>query len=206
MLLNRLTPTLVLATALLVACTPAAATVTSTAVPTVSSTIVPTAIPTTVPPSTPAATATAASYTDPFAFCQYAGNADTPGPLYTGPKMTEPLANALKKASGAAPDAPLDMFMQASSWRCMDGKVYACFVGANLPCDSKANTDPAPTSAETDFCKANPASDFIPAVVTGHETVFEWRCKGGKPETGKQVWQVDARGYIADIWYALPAP
>jgi hypothetical protein len=152
------------------------------------------------PPAAPVST------TDPYAYCQKIQNVDTPGPQYTGPKMPQSLALALKKASGAAEDAPLEMFIQASSWRCMDGKVYACFVGANLPCSAKANLDQTPTSAETDFCQANPQSDFIPAVVTGRETVFEWRCKNGKPETSRQLVQVDARGFIANIWYALPAP
>jgi hypothetical protein len=88
----------------------------------------------------------------------------------------------------------------------MDGKVYACTVGANLPCDSKANTDKTPTQPEIDFCQANPTSDFIPAAVTGHDTIYEWICKAGKPEVGKQVFQVDKQGYIVEIWYVIPAP
>ena len=85
----------------------------------------------------------------------------------------------------------------------MDGQVYGCFVGANLPCTSKANTDRTPTAAENDYCKANPNSDFIPAAVTGHDTVYEWRCQNGGPEIAKQVFQVDSSGYISEIWYPL---
>lgn len=148
----------------------------------------------------------AASFTDPYAYCQAVGNADTPGPEFTGPKMTKALAQAIKTATGASADAPLDLFMQGSTWRCMNGKVYACFVGANLPCDSKANTDATPTPEEQDFCTANPNSDSIPAAVTGHDTVFAWTCKDGKPEAGQPIVEVDSRGYITSIWYALPAP
>jgi hypothetical protein len=159
------------------------------------------------PPTTELATASAtaqgSTFSDPFAYCSAIGNSDTPGPTYTGPKMPQTIAAGLKKASGASPDAPLDIFVQGSFWRCMNGKVYACFVGANLPCDSKANTDKTPTAAETDFCKANPNSDVVPAVVTGHDTIYEWRCGNGVPEIVKQVFQVDERGYISEIWYLI---
>jgi len=81
--------------------------------------------------------------------------------------------------------------------------VYACNVGANIPCASKADTNKTPTAGEVDYCKQNPASDFIPAVVTGHATVYEWACKNGAPEITKQALQVDAQGYPAAFWYKL---
>ena len=83
----------------------------------------------------------------------------------------------------------------------MDGDVYACFVGANLPCEAKANTNRTPTQEEIAFCQQNPNSDFIPAVVTGRETVFEWRCRDGAPEIVKQVFQPNAQGSLSEIWY-----
>jgi hypothetical protein len=151
--------------------------------------------------STPAATA--ATFTDPFAYCAAVGNADTPGAEYTGPKLPDPVLNGLKKAAGMATDVPNEVMQNGSFWRCMGGKVYACFVGANLPCDSKANTDQAPSTAEVDFCKANPAADNIPAATTGHDTIYAWRCSQGKPQIAKQVFQVDPRDFIAEIWYAI---
>lgn len=48
-----------------------------------------------------------------------------------------------------------------------------------------------------------PDSDFIPAYITGHDTIYEWRCTNGAPEIVKQVFQVDAQGFIADIWYPI---
>jgi hypothetical protein len=199
-------PVLVIAL-FLTACAPAVNSTPTAAVPTVgpTGTTVPTAIPSTptaVPSAVPA-TVQPASFTDPFAYCAAVGTIDVPDAKYTGVKMPEGLAKSLQKASGAAADAPLDLFVNGSSWRCMNGKVYACFVGANLPCDSKANIDKTPTAGENDFCKANPNSDFIPAVVTGHDTVYDWHCKNGTAETVKQVFQVDQRGYIADIWYLI---
>lgn len=197
--------------AALAACAPLATPqpVTPTATNTPANTLAPTAIPPSATPTTAAtlpASTSAGSYADPFAYCAAAGTADTPDVRYTGPRMPDAVAQGLKKASGASADAPIEMFTTGAYWRCMDGKVYACTIGANLPCDSKANTDKTPTQPELDFCAANPTSDVIPAVVTGHDTIYDWSCKAGKPEAGKQVFQVDKQGYIVEIWYEIPAP
>jgi hypothetical protein len=166
----------------------------------------PTSVQTAAPPPTTATvgpTAQAASYADPFSYCAAVGTIDIPDGRYTGPAIPDAIAQGLKTASGAASDAPIDIFKQGSSWRCMGGKVYACFVGANLPCDSKADTDKTPTSAEADYCKSNPNSDFIPAAVTGHNTIYAWRCNQDTPAIDKQVFQVDSQGYIQEIWYQI---
>lgn len=154
--------------------------------------------PTSVPSSTQAAT-----YRDPFAYCAAIGTIDAPDARYAGAKVPEVIAKGLMKATNVSPDAPLDWFIQNSFWRCMDGKVYACTVGANLPCMSKADMSLTPTPEEADFCQANPNAEFIPAYVTGRETVYEWRCKNGAPEIVRQVFQADARGFISDFWYEL---
>jgi hypothetical protein len=154
-------------------------------------------------PVAPTPTVPAATYTDPFAYCAAVGDLDQPDARYVGQQVPDVIAKALRKASGAAPDAPLDLFLQGSYWRCMDGKVYGCFVGANIPCWSKANTDRTPTAAETEFCKTQPNADNIPAAVTGHETIYEWRCNNGTPVIVRQVFQVDSRGFVADFWHEL---
>jgi hypothetical protein len=164
--------------------------------------------PTAVPTQPVSATATLAATTpaaisDPFAYCAAVGSIDQPGAGYSGEKTPEDLVKKLITASGAAADVPLDMYSQGTFWRCMDKKVYACFVGANLPCDSKANSSQDPTNAMNEFCQANPSSDFLPAVITGHDTIYSWACKAGKAVVDKQVFHVDARGYIQEIWYAL---
>jgi hypothetical protein len=144
------------------------------------------------------------SYTDPFAYCAAVGTVDAQGATYTGVQVPESVALGLQKALNA-PDTPLSVLESGSSWRCMDGNVYACFVGANLPCEAKANTDRTPTQEEIDFCQQNANSDFIPAVVTGRETVYEWRCTNGAPEIVKQVFQPDAQGFLSEIWYKIAA-
>jgi putative hemolysin len=150
----------------------------------------------------PAPTSTPAAYTDPFAYCAAVGTIDAPDTTYTGPRVPQSVAEGLQKALNA-PDLPIDVLENGSSWRCMDGQVYACFVGANLPCEAKADTNRTPNQEEIDFCQQNPDSDFIPAVVTGRETVFEWRCRGGAPEIVQQVFQADAQGFLSEIWYKI---
>jgi hypothetical protein len=163
--------------------------------------------PTPVPPASPTEAAPAkteeATFTDPFAYCAAVGTIDSPDARYTGPKMPDDLAKALRTASGGAEDAPLDMFKEGGYWRCVDGKVYACTVGANLPCAEKANTDRTPTDAENEYCQENPDSDMIPAAVTGHETIYDWHCKGKTAEAGQEIFHVDARGFITEIWYQI---
>jgi hypothetical protein len=144
-----------------------------------------------------------ASFSDPFAYCASVGTADVPDARYTGPKVPDTIARGIIKATHASPDAPLNVFVNNSFWRCMDGKVFACTVGANLPCMAKADTNRTATAAEVEFCQANPNSDFIPAAVTGRETVYQWRCANGAPEVVKQVLQPDTRGFISDFWYEI---
>ncbi|MCE1253589.1 MAG: hypothetical protein LWX83_08590 [Anaerolineae bacterium] len=172
----------------------------------------PAAVMPTVPPA-PAVTPTAPvedtvvptqkTYDDPFAYCQAVGNQDVVDAAYSGPKLPAAVEQALRKAYNAPTETPEELYKNGSYWRCMNHQVYACFVGANLPCDSKANTDENPTDAEKDFCKEHPDSDFIPASVTGHDTIYEWRCKAEIPEVNSQLFRVDDRGYISEIWYQV---
>ena len=143
-----------------------------------------------------------ADYTDPFAYCDAVGTVDAPGEQYTGPAVPEAVARGLQAALNA-PDIPFEILQSGSVWRCMDGQVYACFVGANLPCEAKVNTDKTPGQDAIDFCQANPDSDFVPAVATGRETVYEWRCTGGTPEVVRQVSEPDAQGFFSEIWYEI---
>jgi len=153
----------------------------------------------------PAATATAPqTFTDPFSYCAAVGTIDQPDARFTGPKITDQIIKAYLKAaeidfSGEYPES----FKEMTIWRCMDHKVYVCNFGANLPCDSKANTDKTPTQAMNDFCKENKNSDFIPMYVTGHETIFNWRCNNDVAEVLEQIDQPDAAGFLSHIWYPI---
>ena len=143
------------------------------------------------------------TYKDPFAYCKAVGTVDSPDSRYVGPKTPETIVLGLRKAFGAPADAPLDVFERGTYWRCMDGKVYACNVGANLPCTEKADTSREPNQGMKDWCKSNPDSEFIPAYASGRSTVYEWKCEGENPAIVKQINKPDAAGYISDIWYEI---
>ncbi len=162
-------------------------------------------------PATPAtlaatATSTTATYSDPFAYCAAVGNIDEPDARYTGPKTSDVIFKGFLKAAGldANGDYP-DAFKQMTTWRCMNKLVYACNFGANLPCNSKANTDKTTTQAMADYCKENLNSDFIPMAITGHSTIYSWHCVKDTPELLDQIDKVDAAGYLSSIWYPLQA-
>ena len=53
------------------------------------------------------------------------------------------------------------------------------FTGANLPC-GKMNTARDNQGAD-DYCRANPDVDVVPAFATGHDTIYSYRCAGGRP-------------------------
>lgn len=95
-----------------------------------------------------------------------------------------------------------DAFVHDStSFRCMGGGVWLCFVGANLPC-GKANVSRESAGA-TAFCKDNPGSDFVPIYAVGHDTIYSWECAGNKARISGQTFTVDPRGFIAETWKRL---
>ena len=140
---------------------------------------------------------------DPFAYCATVGTIDAPDARWTGPKTPDAIVRGLMKAMGLAADAPVDPIAQSTFWRCMNNKVYACTVGANIPCQEKADTSKTPSAAMNDFCKVTPTSDFIPAYVTGRATVYDWKCTSGVPAINRQLTQPDARGFLSMFWYEI---
>ena len=145
-------------------------------------------------------------YDDPAAYCAAVRTIDKPDGRYRGPAVPDWMARALKKAEHSPEDTPLDVFTHAA-WRCADGRVLACFYGANLPCGEKADPRRAPTEPVVAFCRAEPESEIVPAYVTGRRTVFEWRCRAGKPAIVRRVATVDRQGYAAKYWYVVtPEP
>lgn len=88
--------------------------------------------------------------------------------------------------------------LTTSYYRCAGGDVLVCRVGANLPC-GKANTAKH-LPAATQWCETHPNSDFIPMVVTGHDTPYSWRCVGSTAQAGAPVGKLDARGFFTAYW------
>jgi hypothetical protein len=158
---------------------------------------------TSFPPATSVSTDAASqeTFSDPFAYCAAVGQIDAPDARYTGPLMTDALFQDYLISAGLDPDGDYpDVFKQMTIWRCMNKKVYACNFGANIPCDSKANTDRTSTQAMIDYCKEFPDDDFIPMSVTGHAVIYSWHCVGDTPEILDQIDTVDAAGYQSNFW------
>ncbi|WP_444898434.1 hypothetical protein ACJJIX_16140 [Microbulbifer sp. VAAC004] len=143
------------------------------------------------------------AFNDPVAYCRVVVNADSPEEPYIGPAKPQVVLSGIYQAAGISAGAPRDWVAGGTFWRCMHGGVYACFVGANLPCEEKADTSKEPSEAIAAYCKSNPASESIPAVVTGRVTIYAWHCENGVPEITRQALQVDERGYIANYWYRM---
>ena len=143
-----------------------------------------------------------AAYSDPFAYCAAVGTVDAPDARYTGEEMPAAVLEALVRQGVVSAGAPPE-FQKNAIWRCMDGQVWACHFGANLPCQERADTSQVPTAEMEAFCKSNTSADLIPAYVTGRATVYEWRCSDGQPAVVRQVFSSDAQGFIADFWFQL---
>ena len=143
-----------------------------------------------------------ATYSDPFAYCVAVGTVDTPDARYTGDKMPDSILKGMNRQGIVSADAPVE-FQKNAVWRCMDGKVWVCHFGANLPCQEKADTAQAPSTDMQVFCTVNKNAEVIPAAVTGRATVYEWKCSDGKPAVVKQVFEADAQGYLAEFWSEL---
>ena len=91
-------------------------------------------------------------------------------------------------------------------WRFMGGRVYACGVGANLPCGGKANLSLQPGPGIVAWCTEHPDTDLVPTVATGRETVYNWACRSGAPAITRQAFAADARGFLAQFWHEIRRP
>jgi hypothetical protein len=131
----------------------------------------------------------------PAAVCARPGDDDTARPI---PASLVPAVNALfgtRMSSGQA--------VATTVFRCAQGRVLVCTTGANLAC-GKANTSRVPGPGAVDWCRAHPGAAFIPAVATGHDTIFAWECRNGAPRVARQPHAVDAHGFITEYWKELP--
>lgn len=152
-----------------------------------------------------AATAKPGGFRDPFDYCAAVGTIDAPDGRYVGPAVTEAIARGLRDAFEAPPDTPLAPFFYNSIWRCLDGRVYACNRGTNLPCLEKADAGREPTAAMNAFCRSNPNADYVPFAVTGRATVYQWRCRGVAPAIVTQYVEPDRRGFLSNVWREIPS-
>jgi hypothetical protein len=131
----------------------------------------------------------------PGAFCKRVVHDDSTRPI------PEDLVPAVNAAFGMR--LPTRVAVDTTVFRCAGGRVMVCTTGANLPC-GKANTKRAPSAGVVQWCRDNPDASVVPAVATGHDTIYQWRCRAGAPSIVRQTLHVDPRGFIAEFWKALP--
>lgn len=140
----------------------------------------------------------ASATSDPFGYCSAIGSIDTPAggssPVPTALKPFLSRALGLSAGRGFSPESYY--------WRCMNGMVFVCAIGANIPCGAKADLAKHNLGADK-YCQDNPESTFVPAYATGHETLFAWSCSLGHAVPGKRIAKLDARGYRIDIWHKV---
>lgn len=128
------------------------------------------------------------AHENPHAYCARVGSDDT---LLPTPPSLHAAIKQLFNFGGPVP-------LRATYWRCADGHVKVCAVGANLPCEKADTRRELPAAAH--WCATHADADFIPAYVTGHDTLYSWRCIGGKAEGGAPIGALDARGFFVDYW------
>jgi hypothetical protein len=96
---------------------------------------------------------------------------------------------------------PAEQVRRSTVVRCMDGHLLACNGGANLPC-GKANTSQSLRGGDA-WCRQSPDSDFIPAYISGHDSIYRWRCTHGAPVASGPARPVDAHGFFTQYWKPL---
>ncbi|TPN75973.1 hypothetical protein FJ987_22915 [Mesorhizobium sp. CU2] len=143
----------------------------------------------------------AAAPADLHKLCSQVKNDDTVRPyqhaLHAG--TVKAFKELFPDAKGMPQEAELET---QANYRCMDGKLLACFVGANLPC-AKMNAARDNPGAD-EFCKTNANADSVPAFATGHDAVYAYKCEGGKAVVSGTNWLLDKRGFATKLWVEVP--
>jgi hypothetical protein len=126
-----------------------------------------------------------------YAYCARVVTDDDPGMV---PTSLEPAFQRAFEFSGPVPREGL-------RFRCYQGTVVGCSLGANLNC-GKANTSRT-SGRGNEWCRAHPNERDIPMAVTGHDTIYEWSCSGTRAVPGRKFSPVDDRGFEMMNWQVL---
>jgi hypothetical protein len=128
--------------------------------------------------------------------CARVGNDDTTRPFKQSLKAG--FITAYKRRFPDYPNHPDDSEMKSAVFRCMDGHLLACFVGANLPCGKLEVSRKNRGAAE--YCRHHPGASTVPMAATGHDTIYFFTCSKEKAEVSEQNWSVDHRGFGIELW------
>lgn len=121
---------------------------------------------------------------DPGDLCAKVGDDDHLRPY--DPSLRPDFVRAYKALNPKAKGTLGDPLLKAQAvYRCMDHKLMACFVGANLPC-GKIDKTAANRGAEA-FCRANAGNQDVPLYASGHDSAFHFRCENGRAVVAGQA-------------------
>jgi hypothetical protein len=95
----------------------------------------------------------------------------------------------------------IDSYLASTVFRCMNGLVFICNYGANIPCGGRPDTRRRMPEVDR-YCRQNPNDEIVPMAVTGHSTIYGWACERGKPRITYEG-QLDQRGFYVPIWTPL---
>jgi hypothetical protein len=128
---------------------------------------------------------------DPFAYCTRVVTDDDPGMVPTS------LLPSFQRAFQFPGQVP----REGLRFRCYQGTVMGCSMGANLNC-GKANISRT-SGRGNEWCRDHPNDRNIPMAATGHDTIYEWRCSGTHAVPGRKTSPVDDRGFEIINWMVL---
>lgn len=85
-----------------------------------------------------------------------------------------------------------------SAWRCMNGSVYVCELGATGRGCLKAGFSFAPAESVRNWCQENPNHHFVPGAYLPSAAI-SWKCRGKQPViVGTSG--LDEQGYVEHAW------
>ena len=85
-------------------------------------------------------------------------------------------------------------------YRCISNVTYICVDYNGFNCD-QPTVDRNPGKYISDFCREN-RNEYPPGAITGHETVFLWRCANGTPVI-ESAQKLDEFGFRSGNWATL---
>jgi len=135
-----------------------------------------------------------------FKACAQAVNIDTVQPYRAS--LRQGFLKAYKRLypqDATVPDEA--MLTDGAYFRCMNGKLLACFAGANLPCSKIVNARINPGA--TQFCRQNRNEAIVPMAATGHDALWNYACRSGHAHITGSNWTLDQRGFAKEIWAVM---
>lgn len=99
------------------------------------------------------------------------------------------------ESSGEGNDYP---GIRNTVWRCMNGRVYVCEMGASGRGCLKTGHSSTPHDGIRQWCRENPNADFVPGAYMAGSPA-SWRCRGTQPVV-VETEGVDEMGYMKNFW------